>query len=126
VGWAQAFRDFAIRFSTSENFVPFLGFIVAMVIAIKTPSSEMIALAKVLFTGTSEGTPGLSVLGIVIGFGGWILALIFLLTSATVVWIGSRIYKREIERLVSEKSELQKRILDDRVQHPVKRKEDES
>jgi len=97
-----------------------------MTIVIRTPAADMVQLAKVLFASSSEGGIGLSAVGIVVGAVGWLLALIFLLTSIIVVQSFRKIYGREIERLASERDGLQERLLSQNVRHsPPKPKDNE-
>ena len=117
VTWAQAFRDVGLRFFSSSKYVPTLAFILAIVIALRMPTSDMLAFAKTLIETGPQGERTLSGAAIAFAFLGWILAGFFLGGAIYTIRLIRRNDQAEITRITQERDSLQERLL----QQPVQR-----
>lgn len=95
--------------------------IATLIIACRTPGSQLVDLARVLFR-TGEKDTGLSTVGWIVASAGWILAIVFLGVFIYMSRRTDRLYKAELDRVSTERNKLQEQLTGESVAHSRKRK----
>ncbi len=78
-------------------------------------------LARVLFF-TGQKDAGLSTLGWIVAFAGWILAVTFLIVFVYMTRRADKVHKRELDRVCAERTKLQEKLTDQTAAHSKRRK----